>query len=583
MHAHPIPQNVVSFEDRIFGPFTAKQFSIMAAGLSLSFVLYMSPLPNNLKLPIIIPVALISIAAGLVKINGMTLDVWLMTFFAAVYAPTQFIWQKEPDISFLKLKNPNPTKKSRKTTSNQRVQKVKQDFYPDLFGSEEQDEKESHFIASLNFNIPTYMNPLQEELATTITPLSTKTLPFNKEQTSEKPFFFPEPEKNISADLGKRVSEKETVHAISQPEEITMMKEKELPLKGPVAPVQETEALPLKKRVSVQTKGVKNPIASEINFVNQPTFSIQISGQEPQYVEGISNLKINRALSKAKMKAKELIYPILGEKHFEVSPELEKRFKNDDMEVKNLEVMKIDNEKVSEKFPPKPLPQLPQKPKLEPNSTLKGTPLETTSPLLNKEVPFPQKEIEKPLTPEPQKKAILPIPPSIVNTPPVLSKEEKKIPIIKNREENSTLPLVNEVKIPPPYPQTTLKPKPLSPSVPVEQKIRQQQVIMKQVMPSLGNRMTQVSPPQIPNIISGFIKTTKEAVLTNVIVIIKDKTGNPVRALKSNKLGQFSIATPLPNGLYKLEFEKEGCQFNGIDLELKGAVVPPLRIIGTPN
>jgi len=68
MRAHPIPQNVVSFEDRIFGPLTAKQFSIIATGLSFAFVLYMSPLPGTFKIPAVVVVSLFSFAAGLVRL-----------------------------------------------------------------------------------------------------------------------------------------------------------------------------------------------------------------------------------------------------------------------------------------------------------------------------------------------------------------------------------------------------------------------------------------------------------------------------------------------------------------------------------
>jgi len=88
-------------------------------------------------------------------------------------------------------------------------------------------------------------------------------------------------------------------------------------------------------------------------------------------------------------------------------------------------------------------------------------------------------------------------------------------------------------------------------------------------------------PPQIPNIIAGLIKDQNGSTLSNAIVLIKDENSTPVRALKTNKLGQFSIATPLPNGEYKLEMEKEGCQFKIIDLELKGELIPLLEIVGT--
>jgi hypothetical protein len=66
--------------------------------------------------------------------------------------------------------------------------------------------------------------------------------------------------------------------------------------------------------------------------------------------------------------------------------------------------------------------------------------------------------------------------------------------------------------------------------------------------------------------------------LSDVIVVVKDETGTPVRALKTNPLGQFSISTPLSNGVYSIEAEKEGYKFGIIYQEVKGGVLPPLEI-----
>ena len=63
------------------------------------------------------------------------------------------------------------------------------------------------------------------------------------------------------------------------------------------------------------------------------------------------------------------------------------------------------------------------------------------------------------------------------------------------------------------------------------------------------------------------------------MAVIYDKEGLPVRALKTNKLGQFSGSTPLPNGTYTLELEKDGFTFDVLQIELGGEVVPPLPIM----
>ena len=83
----------------------------------------------------------------------------------------------------------------------------------------------------------------------------------------------------------------------------------------------------------------------------------------------------------------------------------------------------------------------------------------------------------------------------------------------------------------------------------------------------------------LPNVINGIATDQDGNYLQSVIVVIKDKDGLPVRALKTNKLGQFTGATPLPQGLYTIELEKEGFFFDLLQIELTNNVLPPLAIV----
>ena len=85
--------------------------------------------------------------------------------------------------------------------------------------------------------------------------------------------------------------------------------------------------------------------------------------------------------------------------------------------------------------------------------------------------------------------------------------------------------------------------------------------------------------PSIPNILVGLTHKPDGKIIEGAILEIRDTAGNPVRALKSNKLGQFQIATPLPSGSYEIEIEKNGIRFDIIKIELKGEIVPPIEII----
>ncbi|MCA9390083.1 carboxypeptidase regulatory-like domain-containing protein [candidate division WWE3 bacterium] len=91
----------------------------------------------------------------------------------------------------------------------------------------------------------------------------------------------------------------------------------------------------------------------------------------------------------------------------------------------------------------------------------------------------------------------------------------------------------------------------------------------------------QIKMPTITNeknAINGVVTDTNKKLVTDAIVIIKNSEGRPLRALKTNQLGQYWITTALDNGKYSLETEKEGMTFDTIEVELTGKPVEPILI-----
>lgn len=82
-----------------------------------------------------------------------------------------------------------------------------------------------------------------------------------------------------------------------------------------------------------------------------------------------------------------------------------------------------------------------------------------------------------------------------------------------------------------------------------------------------------------PNVINGIVTDPEGNYADGVIVIIHNKDGLPVRALKTNKLGQFTGATPLPPGEYQISLEKDGLEFSAISVTLNNEVMPALQIM----
>jgi hypothetical protein len=81
-----------------------------------------------------------------------------------------------------------------------------------------------------------------------------------------------------------------------------------------------------------------------------------------------------------------------------------------------------------------------------------------------------------------------------------------------------------------------------------------------------------------PNVISGMVTDLQGKIIDNAIIEIKDKNHKPVRALKTNKLGQFAIATSLKEGQYIIEVDKDGYQFEPVIVQAQGEIIPPVLI-----
>ena len=100
-------------------------------------------------------------------------------------------------------------------------------------------------------------------------------------------------------------------------------------------------------------------------------------------------------------------------------------------------------------------------------------------------------------------------------------------------------------------------------------------------VPAAGVKTIKLATPESPNLVIGIVQDPRGNVLSNILVEVKDEEGNPVRAFKTNALGQFASATPLLDGTYTIEFDDPtGKQrFDAIQLTLNGKIIEPLEEI----
>ena len=88
-----VPQ-YIDVEDKIFGPFTFRQFAYMVGGLGLVYLIW-NLLPVYFAIPLIIPVGGLSIAMAFVKVNGKPLINVMEAGFMYTIRKKLYLWKKE--------------------------------------------------------------------------------------------------------------------------------------------------------------------------------------------------------------------------------------------------------------------------------------------------------------------------------------------------------------------------------------------------------------------------------------------------------------------------------------------------------
>lgn len=93
MEQHAIPQQISSYQFRLVGDMTLKQFFQLAGGFLVALIFYSSPLIGIIKWPFVIVSALLGVGLAFLPLEERPLEKWIFAFFRAIYAPTQYYWQ----------------------------------------------------------------------------------------------------------------------------------------------------------------------------------------------------------------------------------------------------------------------------------------------------------------------------------------------------------------------------------------------------------------------------------------------------------------------------------------------------------
>ena len=87
-----VPQ-FIDIEDKIFGPFTFRQFAFMIGGAGMVYVLYKA-LPLWIGIFLILPVAGFTVCLVFVKINSKPFLYYVEAFFNYVVSGKLYIWKQ---------------------------------------------------------------------------------------------------------------------------------------------------------------------------------------------------------------------------------------------------------------------------------------------------------------------------------------------------------------------------------------------------------------------------------------------------------------------------------------------------------
>lgn len=88
-----VPQ-FIDIEDKLFGPFTFKQFAYLAGGGGMIFVAYKF-LPIYVSIFIILPLALLTVLLTFYKINGKPFIYYLQASITYATQSKLYIWQQK--------------------------------------------------------------------------------------------------------------------------------------------------------------------------------------------------------------------------------------------------------------------------------------------------------------------------------------------------------------------------------------------------------------------------------------------------------------------------------------------------------
>lgn len=520
---HAVPQNIMDVEFKLIGDLTMRQFTyLLVFGLTAYFNAQV--VIGLFRWPLTLLFALLGVSLAFLTIQERNLDEWIVNFIRAVYSPTQTIWQKKPNIP-------------------------------------------SAFLQD-NLNI------VKHELIT-LAPTSSRRkleeyLDYQKDKLPKDPLDIPESEFILK--VREAFKKKEIQPSVS--------------LKTPVSV----------QRVEMLKEEIPRAILTEVKEYKKPEVAlpgVQLK-KEPQAVKYVDLSLQDR--EKRKIDFREVSKPSVQVPQV-VQKTKESLLEEKKMEIKRQEVPAIETKRDQEEkiILPK---YLEKKEEVIKEEVTKEKPT-----VEKKEARIPTQSIDDtmlftPLTPDrhagraftsflpSQGEIVLPVRGErVLKTTQeqdiekrMLEKEQRLQAMLENRRESRIQEIAKKEE----------KKEKIEEKVPEKklEKIAEVKETKEEVSPMDYSNLDLRNKPLVadaPNILTGFVGDVKSSPISNMVLIIKNERGEPVRATRTNTLGKFSLTTPLINGKYTVEVspsDKSNLSFDIISVDARGEIIPPLQIIG---
>lgn len=199
MEQHPVPQHISSYQFRLVGDMTARQFAFLAGGCIIGLALYASPLAPIIKWPLIVFFVVIGVALAFMPVQERPLDQWILSFIKAIFSPTQFVWEKKPKTPDIFKTSPKKVV-VKKTLVSPPDQKKLTEYLESLpvESVSPLDQQEENFVKKA-------INMFQLAKVPTSTPQPEKVTPSPLVSPTTPPLTMPKPKPEVSRPLEKKV------------------------------------------------------------------------------------------------------------------------------------------------------------------------------------------------------------------------------------------------------------------------------------------------------------------------------------------------------------------------------------------